>query len=1061
MLSTHPQIDVGAGVVRVAGIEAETTDGSVIVIDQSGCLRRLDIVGQLISRKLVIRVYGGLLVLVLLVAAGVAKASEYHGLVSFGGLPVPGATVTVTQGGKKFVTVTDTQGLYAFPSLADGAATVVVEMTGFSQIKQEVVITPDVATGKWELQLMSLEAIRSALKPVPSADVTVTQARTEPKKTSEAPKPQGGKTAPTPIPEETAQRAVDGLLVNGSVNNAATSQFTLAQRFGNTASGKSLYNFMLNLRVSNSALDAKSYSLTGIDTPKPNTSRITGGFALQGPLKIPGVLRNGPNIFIGYQRIQNSVAVTTPGLVPDVAVRNGDLSGLVNAQGQPLVIYDPTTGQPFPGNKVPVSAQAQALLNLYPLPNIFGNPSYNYQIPLITDTHSDALDSNASKTIGRRDQITGTLAATSTRVSNTNLLNFVDGTDGLGLASKINWAHTFNARLRVNLGYQFSRQSNRVTPYWENRANISGLAGITGNSQVPMDWGPPTLNFSSGTTTMTDAISSFIRNETNGISAIGTWTHSTHNVSAGFDFRRQQFNYISQANPRGTFSFTGAATAGAAAGSGSDIANFLLGIPDASTVAFGNADKYLRQSVYDAFVTDDWRVNPQLTINAGVRWEYGAPITELKDRLVNLDVVPGFGAVAPVLASDPTGAKTGASYPASLMHPDRSNVGPRIGMSIRPIPGSSTVVSAGYGITYDTSVYQGIAIQMAQQAPLAKSLTVQNSAMCPLTLANGFILCPGKTPQTFGVDPNYRVGYAQTWNLKVQRDLPGSLQMLATYTGIKGTRGAQLFLPNTNPAGAVDPCPSCPVGFEYLTSNGSSTRQSGQIQLRRRLHSGFTAAVLYTYSKSIDNDSALGGQGAVKQASATIAQDWRNLGDERGLSTFDQRHLVNALVQYTTGMGSAGGTLLTGWRGRLYKEWTVQTQISAGSGLPQTPIDSSVVVAGYSAFVRPNVTGAPVSAAPPGLFLNPAAFSPPSAGQWGNARRDGITGPNQFSLNAAMVRTFRLDAKVNLDLQIAASNALNHVSYTAWIPNINSTQFGLPAAANAMRSLQTSLRLRF
>jgi len=371
------------------------------------------------------------------------------------------------------------------------------------------------------------------------------------------------------------------------------------------------------------------------------------------------------------------------------------------------------------------------------------------------------------------------------------------------------------------------------------------------------------------------------------------------------------------------------------------------------------------------------------------------------------------------------------------------------------------VISGGYGITYDTSVYQGIAIQMAQQAPLAKSLTVQNSASCGLTLANGFILCPGSTPQTFGVDPNYRVGYAQTWNLKVQRDLPGSLQMLATYTGIKGTRGAQLFLPNTNPAGAVNPCPDCPVGFEYLTSNGNSTREAGQIQLRRRLHSGFTASVLYTYSKSIDDDSALGGQGAATQATATIAQDWLNLQGERGLSTFDQRHLLNVLVQYTTGMGSAGGTLMTGWKGRLYKEWTVQTQITAGSGMPQTPIDSSVVVAGYSAFVRPDVTGAPLYAAPAGLFLNPAAFSPPIAGQWGNARRDGITGPNQFSLNAAMVRTFRIDAKVNLDVQVAATNALNHVSYTGWIPNINSTQFGLPAAANAMRSLQTSLRLRF
>lgn len=476
----------------------------------------------------------------MLVAASTAKASEYHGLVGFGGLPVPGAMVTVAQGGKKFVTVTDTQGLYTFPSLADGAATVVVEMTGFLPIKQDVVITSDMTTGKWELQLMSLEAIHATLKPVPSAGVTVSQARTEPKKTSEAPKSQGGQPAPVPIPEETAQRAVDGLLVNGSVNNAATSQFTLAQRFGNTASGKSLYNFMLNLRVSNSVLDAKSYSLTGIDTAKPNTSRITGGLALQGPLKIPGVLHNGPNIFVAYQRIQNSVAVTTPGLVPDPAARNGDLSELVNAQGQPLVIYDPVTGQAYPGNKVPVSAQAQALLNLYPLPNISSNPRYNYQVPLLTDTHSDALDSNASKSIGRRNQITGTLAATSTRVSNMNLLGFVDKTNGLGLASKINWAHTFNARLRMNLGYQFSRQSNRVTPYWENRANISGLAGITGNSQVPMDWGPPTLNFSSGLTPMTDAISSLIRNETNGVSAIGSWTHWTHNVSAGFDFRRQQ-----------------------------------------------------------------------------------------------------------------------------------------------------------------------------------------------------------------------------------------------------------------------------------------------------------------------------------------------------------------------------------------------------------------------------------------------------------------------------------------------------------------------------------------
>jgi hypothetical protein len=566
---------------------------------------------------------------------------------------------------------------------------------------------------------------------------------------------------------------------------------------------------------------------------------------------------------------------------------------------------------------------------------------------------------------------------------------------------------------------------------------------------------------------------------TNGVSYIARWNHRSHNVSGGIDFRRAQFNYLSQANPRGTFSFTGAATAGSAANSGSDVADFLVGIPDASNIGFGNADKYLRQSVYDAYLTDDWRATPQLTINFGARWEYGAPVTELKRRLVNLDVASGFSGIAPVLASDPVGTLTGRRYPVSLMQPDRSGVEPRIGISWRPIPASSMVVSAGYGMNYDTSVYQNIAIQMAQQAPLAKSLTVQNSADCPLTLAIGFGPCSLTTAQTFGVDPNFRVGYVHTWTLKVQRDLPGSLQMVATYLGIKGTRGVQEFLPNTNPVGAANPCPRCPTGFEYLVSQGNSTRESGQIQLRRRLHSGFTASVLYTFSKSIDDDSALGGQGAVSESSSTststttttssaptqsaptIAQDWRNLSGERGLSNFDQRHLLNVEVQYTTGMGMSGGSLMNGWRGRLYKEWTVETQITTGTGLPQTPIDSSVVVAGYSTFVRPSITGASLYAAPPGLFLNPAAYKAPPAGQWGDARRNSITGPSQFSLDAAMVRTFRLDSKVNLDAQIAGTNILNHVTYSIWQNSITSTQFGLPVAANAMRSLQIALRLRF
>src|SRR5205823_6253606 len=113
----------------------------------------------------------------------------------------------------------------------------------------------------------------------------------------------------------------------------------------------------------------------------------------------------------------------------------------------------------------------------------------------------------------------------------------------------------------------------------------------------------------------------------------------------GGDVRRRQLDIFSQQNARGTFSFTGA--------SGSDVADFLLGLPHTSSIAFGNPDKFFRAMNYDAYVTDDWRVNPTLTANLGVRWEYESPMVERQGRLVNLDIAPGFTAISPVYATDP------------------------------------------------------------------------------------------------------------------------------------------------------------------------------------------------------------------------------------------------------------------------------------------------------------------------------------------------------------------------------------------------------------------------
>jgi hypothetical protein len=356
-------------------------------------------------------------------------------------------------------------------------------------------------------------------------------------------------------------------------------------------------------------------------------------------------------------------------------------------------------------------------------------------------------------------------------------------------------------------------------------------------------------------------------------------------------------------------------------------------------------------------------------------------------------------------------------------------------------------------------------------------LNVENSAACPLTLASGFTPCSSTIADTYAVDPNSRVGYAQTWQLAVQRDLPAALQMTATYLGVKGTRGVEEFLPNTYPVGAVNPCPNCPLGFEYRTSGGDSIRESGQLQLRRRLRAGFTATLLYTYSKSIDDDAFLGGQGHVAAASAgqapseatpaatpntSVAQNWLNLHAERSLSTFDQRHLLNLQAQYTSGQGLEGGTLMSGWAGRLLKEWTLLTQITVGSGMPETPVYfAAVPETGFTGTIRPSLTGMSIYSSPAGLHLNAAAYAAPASGQWGTAGRDSIEGPGQFSLDSSLERTFRPSTKFNLIARVDATNLLNRAVFTGWITTVNSAQFGVPASVNAMRSLQTTIRLRF
>jgi hypothetical protein len=311
---------------------------------------------------------------------------------------------------------------------------------------------------------------------------------------------------------------------------------------------------------------------------------------------------------------------------------------------------------------------------------------------------------------------------------------------------------------------------------------------------------------------------------------------------------------------------------------------------------------------------------------------------------------------------------------------------------------------------------------------------------------------------TFAVDPNLRVGEAQNWQALIQRDLPGSLTIAATYLGTKGTDLLQEFLPNTYPAGAVNPCPSCPAGYVYLTSNGSSTRHAGQLQLRRRLRNGLTASMQYTLAKATDNATAFAG---VNLSGSAIAQDWRDLDAELAPSNFDQRHQINAQFQYTTGMGVGGGALLDGVRGKLFKGWTVTGQLVTGSGLPVTPVYLAAVPGtGVVGSLRPSLTGASTDA-PSGYYLNQAAYALPASGQWGNAGRNSIRGPMPFTFGAGITRTFQLSQRLSVDWRIDATNVINRETFTGVNTILGGPQFGLPSFANTPRKIQSTIRMRF
>ncbi|MCP5109526.1 MAG: TonB-dependent receptor, partial [bacterium] len=749
--------------------------------------------------------------------------------------------------------------------------------------------------------------------------------------------------------------------------------------------------------------------------------------------------------------------------MPTAAELGGDFSQSI-AQG-PVSIFDPATGQPFPGNVIPsarIDPAAQGLLSFIPPPNSTGSVQ-NYQFVTSVPRNTDNFSSRVSHTLSSRDSLSVSFNLQQRASESARLYGFRDATDGAGLSSNVGWTRAVSSTVINSLRVSFSRNRTEVIPEFSAGSNVAADLGIQGTSQAMEDNGPPNLSFTNFGG-LSAANASLRRNQSVSLAESVTWIRGKHNFRFGFDYRRNQRNTRVNEEGRGSFSFSGLLTSGfdeagsPLARTGFDMADLLLGFPQSASVRFGESALYFRGSTYSAHIQDDFRAAANFSINFGVRYEYTQPLYEKFGRMSNLDFAPGFSAVT--VMTPGTG-----DFPRGLVDSDKNNIAPRIGIAWRPWKKKSLRVRAGYGVYFNGSVYNQMASRLGQQPPFAFATTLTTSISNPLTLTSGLLGSPTTDiNNTLAVARDYMVGYAQTWNLSLQQDLPFSLMVEAGYLGTKGTRLDIQRLPNQAPPGSpLDsedrrPIPNA-VGFTYESADGNSIYHAGQVRLTRRFRRGLSFNLMYAFSKSIDNVSSYGGGQAV------VVQNDKDLAAERGLSSFDQRHAlsVNFMVASPVGQGPSRLNIPGVW-GKLLEDWTFNGGITAHSGNPLTAVAlgnrSDAGGTGVVGSGRADSTGLDVNSG--AGFFNTAAFTVPPSNQYGNAGRNTVPGPNFFMLNTSVGRSFPVgNERRRLEFRIEANNVLNSVNFTRLGTTVNASNFGLATGASSMRSITAQVSIRF
>jgi hypothetical protein len=820
--------------------------------------------------------------------------------------------------------------------------------------------------------------------------------------------------------------------------------------------------------IGNSAFNAKPYSLTGQNLGEPSYGSHRFGLNVGGPLVFPKYVKS-PNtfFFLNYAATRQRSPYSAVATVPSALERAGDFSQSVSqlsGVAMPVIIFDPLTGAPFSGNRISgsrLNSASLGLLNYIPLPNQPGSIN-NYRIESANPSNSDNLNLRANQTLTKKDRVDASFAYQRRDAFAEQVFGFRDTTSGSGVNASVGWSRTLPKQIVNNLRLTYSHNTTNTLPFFAYGTNVAALLGISGTSPDPINYGPPNLSFTNFGA-LSDGTAARIRNQSFAVSEGVSFVRGSHSLSVGAEFRRRQLNNRTDSDGRGSFSFSGLQTSAFNAsgqpisGTGYDFADYLLGAAQSGSVRFGDTSTYFRQSQESAFITDNWRLSPDLTFTLGLRFEHFQPLAEKYNHIANLDIAPDFSSAIAVTPGQ-TGPYHG-QFPDGLIKNRWGYLSPRLALAWRPKGKRNTIVRLGYSIFYNGSIFDQFASRLAAQPPFAETASLVGSVTQPLLIQNGFLgAAVGNLTNSYAVDPNYKVGYAQTWSASIQQTIQQHYVVEFSYLGTKGTDLDTQRIPRRASQGSYRTTGRTAI-YTYDSSEGNSIYHALQVRVTRRFVKGLSANLNYKFAKSIDDASTLGG-GAI-----VVAQNDLNLSAERGLSSFDQRHVLGAEFVGESPFSESGLFKSSARSQKYFGGWTLSGRTNFASGTPLTArVLGNLSNAGGTGAVgslRADATGLPLYTGQG--FFNPLAFTIPAPGQYGNAGRNTITTPSVFTMNLSLSRAFQIgrETRRRLEFRVDTSNLLNAVNITSFGTTVNAVNYGQPLAVSGMRSITATLRLRF